>query len=160
MKHYLWLMLAAVLMASCATTRNTSERRETHVEKDSVVIRDSIVRRDSVVIRYETRVKDSTVVRDSVVLTIDQAGNVVKSEHYHNTERNRDQNCEAASESRREETQKGTNMRTSSDALTHWAEKSKKTRMGVPWYVWLAGGALVGCVAGIVWFGAVGWKKV
>ena len=160
MKHYLWLMLAAVLMASCATSRRTSELRETHVAKDSVVTRDSIVTRDSVVIRYETMVKDSTVVRDSVVLTIDQAGNVVKSEHYHNTERNREQNREAANDSRHEEKRNGSVLQTSSDAMNHWAEKSKKTRAGVPWYVWLAGGVLVGCVASIVWFGAVGWKKV
>lgn len=160
MKHYLWLMLAAVLMASCATTRRTSELRETHVAKDSVVTRDSIVARDSVVIRYETRVKDSTVVKDSVVLTIDQAGNVVKSEHYRNMEHNRDQNRDTANESRHEETQKGSTMQTSSEVLNHWAEKSEKTRMGVPWYVWIAGGVLVGCVAGIVWFGTVGWKKV
>lgn len=157
MKHYLWLMLVA-LMASCATTKRTSELRETHVAKDSVVTRDSIVTRDSVVIRYETRVKDSTVVKDSVVLTIDEAGNVVKREHYRNTERNREQNRDTANESRHEETQKGANTQTSSEALTHWAEKSEKMRM--PWYVWLAGGVLLCAVCGIVWFGTFGWKKV
>lgn len=160
MKHYLWLMLAAVLMASCATTRRTSELRETHVAKDSVTITDSVVTRDSVVIRYETRVKDSTVVKDSVVLTIDQTGNVVKREHYRNTDRNREQNRDTANESRHEETQKGANTQMSSEALTHWAEKSVKMRMGVPWYVWLAGGVLLCVVCGIMWFVTFGWKKV
>lgn len=47
MKHFLWL-LAAVLMASYATTRKTSESRENRVVKDSVAIRDSIVLKDSV----------------------------------------------------------------------------------------------------------------
>ena len=159
MKHILWL-LAAALMASCATTRKTSESRETRLTTDSVTTRDSIVTRDSVVIRYETRVKDSTVVRDSMVLTVDQDGNVVKSEHYRNTERNREQNSEAVSESRHEEAQKGATMQTSSDTLNHWAEKNEQTRTGVPWYVWLTGGVLVGGVWSIVWFCTSGWKKV
>lgn len=147
-------------MMSCATTRKTSESRETHMVRDSVTIRDSVATRDSVVIRYETRVKDSTVVRDSTVLTIDQAGNVVKSEHYRNTERNREQNRDAASENRHEEKRNGSTLQTSSDAMNHWAEKSEKTRTVVPWLVWLTGG-LLGCgLIGIVWFCAADWKKV
>ena len=140
-----------MLMVSCATTRKTSESRETRVVRDSVAIRDSIVRRDSVVIRYETRVKDSTV------LTVDQAGNVVKSEHWRNTERNREQNHDTARESQHEDVQQGAAVQTNHDMLNHWAEKSEKRGTGVPWYVWLTGGVLV---SGIVWFCTFGRKKM
>lgn len=143
-----------MLMVSCATTRKTSESRETRVVRDSVAIRDSIVRRDSVVIRYETRVKDSTV------LTVDQAGNVVKSEHWRNTERNREQNHDTARESRHEDVKKGAAVQTNRDTLNHWAEKSEKRGTGVPWYVWMTGGVLVSGVWGIVWFCTFGWKKM
>ena len=140
-----------MLMVSCATTRKTSESRETRVVRDSVAIRDSIVRRDSVVIRYEMRVKDSTV------LTVDQAGNVVKSEHWRNTERNREQNHDTARESQHEDVQQGAAVQTNHDMLNHWAEKSEKRGTGVPWYVWLTGGVLV---SGIVWFCIFGRKKM
>lgn len=143
-----------MLMVSCATTRKTSESRETRVVRDSVAIRDSIVRRDSVVIRYETRVKDSTV------LTVDQAGNVVKSEHWRNTERNREQNHDTVRESQHEDVQQGAAVQTNHDTLNHWAEKSEKRGTGVPWYVWMTGGVLVGGVWSIVWFCTSGWKKV
>lgn len=159
MKHFLWL-LVAVLMASCATTRKTSESRENRVVKDSVAVRDSIVLKDSVVIRYETRVKDSTVMKDSTVLTIDTNGNVVKSEHYRNTEHNREQNRDTASENLHAERQKGSTMEASRDTLNHWTEKSEKAQIGVPWYVWLTGGVLVSGVWGIVWFYTFGWRKV
>ena len=147
-------------MASCATTRKTSESRENRVVKDSVAVRDSIVLKDSVVIRYETRVKDSTVMKDSTVLTIDTNGNVVKSEHYRNTERNREQNRDTASENLHAERQKGSTMEASRDTLNHWTEKSEKAQIGVPWYVWLTGGVLVSGVWGIVWFYTFGWRKV
>ena len=150
MKNFLWLLMV-MLMVSCATTRKTSESRETRVVRDSVAIRDSIVRRDSVVIRYETRVKDSTV------LTVDQAGNVVKSEHWRNTERNREQNHDTARESQHEDVQQGAAVQTNHDMLNHWAEKSEKRGTGVPWYVWLTGGVLV---SGIVWFCTFGRKKM
>ena len=140
-----------MLMVSCATTRKTSESRETRVVRDSVAIRDSIVKRDSVVIRYETRVKDSTVV------TVDQAGNVVKSEHWRNTERNREQNHDTARESQHEDVQQGAAVQTNRDTLNHWAEKSEKRGTGVPWYVWMTGGVLV---SGIVWFCIFGRKKM
>ena len=140
-----------MLMVSCATTRKTSESRETRVVRDSVAIRDSIVKRDSVVIRYETRVKDSTV------LTVDQAGNVVKSEHWRNTERNREQNHDTARESQHEDVQQGAAVQTNRDTLNHWAEKSEKRGTGVPWYVWMTGGVLV---SGIVWFCIFGRKKM
>ena len=153
MKNFLWLLMV-MLMVSCATTRKTSESRETRVVRDSVAIRDSIVRRDSVVIRYETRVKDSTV------LTVDQAGNVVKSEHWRNTERNREQNHDTARESRHEDVKKGAAVQTNRDTLNHWAEKSEKRGTGVPWYVWMTGGVLVSGVWGIVWFCTFGWKKM
>lgn len=159
MKHFLWL-LVAVLMASCATTRKTSESRENRVVKDSVAVRDSIVLKDSVVIRYETRVKDSTVMKDSTVLTIDTNGNVVKSEHYRNTEHNREQNRDTASENLHAERQKGSTMEASRDTLNHWTEKSEKAQIGVPWYVCLTGGVLVSGVWGIVWFYTFGWRKV
>lgn len=146
-------------MASCATTRKTSESHESRVVKDSVAVRDSIVTRDSVVIRYETRVKDSMVVKDSTVLTIDQEGNVVKSEHFRNTERNREQNHDTARESQHAEQRNGTTMQASRDTLNHWAEKSEKKETDVPWYVWLTGGVLVSGVWGIVWFYTFGWKK-
>lgn len=146
-----------MLMVSCATTRKTSESRETRVVRDSVAIRDSIVRRDSVVIRYETRVKDSIVVKDSTVLTVDQAGNVVKSEHWRNTERNREQNHDTARESQHEDVQQGAAVQTNHDTLNHWAEKSEKRGTGVPWYVWMTGGVLV---SGIVWFCTFGRKKM
>lgn len=155
MKHFLWL-LVAVLMASCATTRKTSESRENRVVKDSVAVRDSIVLKDSVVIRYETRVKDSTVMKDSTVLTVDQAGNVVKSEHWRNTERNREQNHDTARESQHEDVQQGAAVHTNHDTLNHWAENSEKRGAGVPWYVWMTGGVLV---SGIVWFCTFGRKK-
>lgn len=129
MKHFLWL-LAAVLMASCATTRKTSESRE------------------------------NRVVKDSTVLTIDTNGNVVKSEHYRNTERNREQNRDTASENLHSERQKGSTMEASRDTLNHWTEKSEKAQIGVPWYVWLTGGVLVSGVWGIVWFYTFGWRKV
>lgn len=145
-----------MLMVSCATTRKTSESRETRVVRDSVAIRDSIVKRDSVVIRYETRVQDSTVVKDSTVLTVDQAGNVVKSEHWRNTERNREQNHDTARESQHEDVQQGAAVQTNRDTLSHWAEKSEKRGTGVPWYVWMTGGVLV---SGIVWFCTFGRKK-
>lgn len=150
MKNFLWLLMV-MLMVSCATTRKTSESRETRVVRDSVAIRDSIVRRDSVVIRYETRVKDSTV------LTVDQAGNVVKSEHWRNTERNREQNHDTARESQHEDVQQGAAVQTNHDTLNHWAEKSEKRGTGVPWYVWMTGGVLV---SGIVWFCIFGRKKM
>lgn len=150
MKNFLWLLMV-MLMVSCATTRKTSESRETRVVRDSVAIRDSIVRRDSVVIRYETRVKDSTV------LTVDQVGNVVKSEHWRNTERNREQNHDTARESQHEDVQQGAAVQTNHDMLNHWAEKSEKRGTGVPWYVWLTGGVLV---SGIVWFCIFGRKKM
>lgn len=159
MKHILWLLVVA-LMASCATTRKTSESHESRVVKDSVAVRDSIVTRDSVVIRYETRVKDSMVVKDSTVLTIDQEGNVVKSEHFRNTERNREQNRDTASKNLHSERQKGSTMEASRDTLNHWAEKSEKAQTGIPWYVWLTGGVLVSGVWSIVWFYTFGWKKV
>lgn len=159
MKHILWL-LVVVLMASCATTRKTSESHESRVVKDSVAVRDSIVTRDSVVIRYETMVKDSTVVKDSTMLTIDQAGNVVKSEHWRNTERNREQNRDTASESQHAEQRNGTTMQASRDTLNHWTEKSEKKETDVPWYVWLTGGVLVSGVWGIVWFCTFGRKKM
>lgn len=146
-----------MLMVSCATTRKTSESRETRVVRDSVAIRDSIVKRDSVVIRYETRVKDSTVVKDSTELTVDQAGNVVKSEHWRNTERNREQNHDTARESQHEDVQQGAAVQTNRDTLNHWAEKSEKRGTGVPWYVWMTGGVLV---SGIVWFCIFGRKKM
>ena len=149
-----------MLMVSCATTRKTSESRETRVVRDSVAIRDSIVRKDSVVIRYETRMKDSTVVKDSTVLTVDQAGNVVKSEHWRNTERNREQNHDTARESRHEDVEKGAAVQTNRDMLNHWAEKNEKRGTGVPWYVWLTGGVLMSGVWGIVWFYTFGWKKM
>lgn len=158
MKHILWLLVVAH-MASCATTRKTSESHESRVVKDSVAVRDSIVTRDSVVIRYETRVKDSMVVKDSTVLTIDQEGNVVKSEHFRNTERNREQNRDTASESQHAEQRNGTTMQASRDTLNHWTEKSEKKETDVPWYVWLTGGVLVSGVWGIVWFYTFGWKK-
>ena len=150
MKNFLWLLMV-MLMVSCATTRKTSESRETRVVRDSVAIRDSIVKRDSVVIRYETRVKDSTVV------TVDQAGNVVKSEHWRNTERNREQNHDTARESQHEDVQQGAAVQTNRDTLNHWAEKSEKRGTGVPWYVWMTGGVLV---SGIVWFCIFGRKKM
>lgn len=156
MKKNLWLLMV-MLMVSCATTRKTSESRETRVVRASVAIRDSIVRRDSVVIRYETRAKDSTVVKDSTVLTVDQAGNVVKSEHWRNTERNREQNHDTARESQHEDVQQGAFMQTNHDTLNHWAEKSEKRGTGVPWYVWMTGGVLV---SGIVWFCIFGRKKM
>ena len=140
-----------MLMVSCATTRKTSESRETRAVRDSVAIRDSIVTRDSVVIRYETRVKDSTVV------TVDQAGNVVKSEHWRNTERNREQSHDTARESQHEDVEKGAAVQTNRDTLNHWAEKSEKRGTGVPWYVWMTGGMLV---SGIVWFCIFGRKKM
>lgn len=153
MKHILWLLVVA-LMASCATTRKTSESHESRVVKDSVAVRDSIVTRDSVVIRYETRVKDSTV------LTIDQAGNVVKSEHWRNTERNREQSHDTARESQHEDVEKGAAVQTNRDTLNHWAEKSEKRGTGVPWYLWVTGGVLVSGVWGIVWFCTFGRKKM
>lgn len=156
MKNFLWILMV-MLMVSCATTRKTSESRETRVVRDSVAIRDSIVKRDSVVIRYETRVKDSTVVKDSKVLTVDQAGNVVKSEHWRNTERNREQNHDTARESQHEDVQQGAAVQTNRDTLNHWAEKSEKRGTGVPWYVWMTGGVLV---SGIVWFCTFGRKKM
>lgn len=159
MKHILWLLVVA-LMASCATTRKTSESHESRVVKDSVAVRDSIVLKDSVVIRYETRVKDSTVMKDSTVLTIDTNGNVVKSEHYRNTEHNREQNRDTASENLHAERQKGSTMEASRDTLNHWTEKSEKAQIGVPWYVWLTGGVLVSGVWGIVWFCTFGRKKM
>lgn len=143
-----------MLMVSCATTRKTSESRETRVVRDSVAIRDSIVKRDSVVIRYETRMKDSTVVKDSTVLTVDQAGNVVKSEHWRNTERNREQSHDTARESQHEDVEKGAAVQTNRDTLNHWQEKRGT---GVPWYVWMTGGVLV---SGIVWFCTFGRKKM
>lgn len=126
MKHILWLLVVA-LMASCATTRKTSESHE------------------------------SRVVKDSTVLTIDQAGNVVKSEHWRNTERNREQSHDTARESQHENVQQGAAVQTNHDMLNHWAEKSEKRGTGVPWYVWLTGGVLV---SGIVWFCIFGRKKM
>lgn len=129
MKHILWLLVVA-LMASCATTRKTSESHE------------------------------SRVVKDSTVLTIDQAGNVVKSEHWRNTERNREQSHDTARESQHEDVEKGAAVQTNRDTLNHWAEKSEKRGTGVPWYLWVTGGVLVSGVWGIVWFCTFGRKKM
>ncbi len=88
MKHYIYLLLAVLMLAACGTTRKV-ESNQRHVAKDSVNIRDSIVIKDSLVIRYEVNVRDSVNIKDSTILVIDQDGNVVSKEKYRSTERNR-----------------------------------------------------------------------
>jgi hypothetical protein len=88
MKHYIYLLLAVLMLAACGTTKKV-ESTQRHVARDSVNIRDSIVIKDSLVIRYEVNVRDSVSIKDSTVLVIDQDGNVVSKEKYHSTERNR-----------------------------------------------------------------------
>lgn len=88
MKHYIYLLLAVLMLTACGTTKKV-ESNQRHVARDSVNIRDSIVIKDSLVIRYEVNVRDSVSIKDSTVLLIDQDGNVVSKEKYRSTERNR-----------------------------------------------------------------------
>lgn len=101
--------------------------------------------------RKTSESRETRVVRDSVAI------NVVKSEHWRNTERNREQNHDTARESQHEDVQQGAAVQTNHDTLNHWAEKSEKRGTGVPWYVWMTGGVLV---SGIVWFCIFGRKKM
>lgn len=88
MKHYIYLLLAVLMLTACGTTKKV-ESNQRHVARDSVNIRDSIVIKDSLVIRYEVNVRDSVSIKDSTILVIDQDGNVVSKEKYRSTERNR-----------------------------------------------------------------------
>lgn len=47
------------------------------------VLKDSTITRDSLIIKEKIVQKDSIVLKDSTVLTVDEEGNVVKTELYH-----------------------------------------------------------------------------
>lgn len=152
MKNLMWLVMAALLLTGCATSKKTSERIDACVRRDSVVRVDSVRIRDSVVTRREKLVRDSVVVKDSVVVTVDAEGKVVKSERYRQTERNREQTQALASERRHDESEQGTAAAMSSEAQTHWAAKSEKKEAGLPWYAWAVGLVVALGLWGIVWY--------
>lgn len=91
MKHSIFLLLIACVLASCGSTRKVESYRNT-VRLDSVCIRDSIIFKDSLVTIYEWKMIDSVCIHDSTVLVLDNNGNILKRERYRLIERERNTN--------------------------------------------------------------------
>lgn len=91
MKHSIFLLLIACVLASCGSTRKVKSYRNT-VRLDSVCIRDSIIFKDSLVTIYEWKMIDSVCIHDSTVLVLDNNGNILKRERYRLIERERNTN--------------------------------------------------------------------
>lgn len=87
MKHFLLILLAALLLAGCRTTKNVRE-----VTTVDVRVRDSVIVRDSVVCRFVTDIRDSIVIHDSIVIVKDSSGRIVGTEKYRNVQRERNRN--------------------------------------------------------------------
>ena len=75
-------LLLSVMLPSCSRVQYVPVQSTSYV-------RDSVRMTDSVVIRYKTQTVDSVRVRDSTVIVQDKDGNVIREEHYRETEKYR-----------------------------------------------------------------------
>lgn len=91
MKHSIFLLLIACVLASCGSTRKVKSYQNM-VRLDSVCIRDSIIFKDSLVTIYEWKMIDSVCIHDSTVLVLDNNGNILRRERYRLIERERNTN--------------------------------------------------------------------
>lgn len=76
------VLLLSVMLPSCSRVQYVPVQSTSYV-------RDSVRMTDSVVIRYKTQTVDSVRVRDSTVIVQDKDGNVIREEHYRETEKYR-----------------------------------------------------------------------
>lgn len=75
-------LLLSVMLPSCSRVQYVPVQSTSYV-------RDSVRMTDSLVIRYKTQTVDSVRVRDSTVIVQDKDGNVIREEHYRETEKYR-----------------------------------------------------------------------
>lgn len=75
-------LLLSVMLPSCSRVQYVPVQSTSYV-------RDSVRMTDSVVMRYKTQTVDSVRVRDSTVIVQDKDGNVIREEHYRETEKYR-----------------------------------------------------------------------
>lgn len=103
MKHSIFSLLIACVLASCGSTRKVESYQNT-VRLDSVCIRDSIIFKDSLVTIYEWKMIDSVCIHDSTVLVLDNNGNILRQERYRLIKRERNTNKNVANTQKQQTT--------------------------------------------------------